>query len=80
MYIIIHAYTYYVFIYIYIYIYIYSNSIILQAASYCAADCRRQPTLYHLKGVALICHRLPQPATGCHRPPDPEPFPTPPWP
>ena len=40
---------------------------ILQNASYYAAGCRIQPTLYHLKGVSLICHRLPQAATGCHR-------------
>ena len=37
---------------------------ILQTASYSAAGCRIQPTLYHLKGVSLICHRAPQPATG----------------
>ena len=37
---------------------------ILQTASYYAAGCRMHPTLYHLKGAALICHRLPQVATG----------------
>ena len=33
-----------------------------QTASYCAADFRIEPTLYHLNGVSLIRHRAPQPA------------------
>ena len=51
---------------------------ILQTASYYAAGCRIQPTLHHLKGVALIRHSPPQPATGCHRRLDLEPPPPPP--
>ena len=51
--------------------------IILQTAPYCAADCRFQPTSYHLKGVSLIRHRPPQVATGCRRPPELD-FPQPP--
>ena len=50
---------------------------ILQTASYYAAGCRIQPTLYHLKGVSLICHRPPQVATGCRTPSPPPPRPGP---
>ena len=36
---------------------------ILQTAFYFAAECRILPTLYHLKGMPLICHSPPQVAT-----------------
>ena len=37
----------------------------------CILLCRIQPTLYHLKGVSLICHRAPQAATGRQTPSPP---------